>query len=93
MIENFGIGIDISNIEKFKKKPFKKNETFSLILDKFINSNKLKYEIFENLLKTTYKNNPYPIRLLGVGIIFDNNEKKQLFLNMLLPMKTIQIII
>ncbi len=43
--------------------------------------NKLKYEIFENLLKTTYKNNPYPIRLLGVGIIFDNNEKKQLFLN------------
>ena len=28
MIENFGIGIDISNIEKFKNKPFKENENF-----------------------------------------------------------------
>ena len=28
MIENFGIGIDISNIEKFKNKPFKENESF-----------------------------------------------------------------
>ncbi len=28
MIENFGIGIDISSIEKFKKKPFKENEKF-----------------------------------------------------------------
>lgn len=28
MIENFGIGIDISNIENFKKKPFENNENF-----------------------------------------------------------------
>ena len=28
MIENFGIGIDISSIEKFKNKPFKENENF-----------------------------------------------------------------
>ena len=28
MIENFGIGIDISNIEKFKNKPFKENKNF-----------------------------------------------------------------
>ena len=28
MIENFGIGIDISNIENFKKKPFENNESF-----------------------------------------------------------------
>ena len=28
MIENFGIGIDISNIEKFKNKSFKENESF-----------------------------------------------------------------
>ena len=28
MIEKFGIGIDITNTQKFKKKPFKKNENF-----------------------------------------------------------------
>lgn len=28
MIENFGIGIDISSIEKFRDKPFSKNESF-----------------------------------------------------------------
>ena len=28
MIEKFGIGIDITGIQKFKKKPFKKNESF-----------------------------------------------------------------
>ena len=28
MIENFGIGIDVSSIKKFKDKPFKQNETF-----------------------------------------------------------------
>ena len=28
MIENFGIGIDISSIKKFEKKPFKQNENF-----------------------------------------------------------------
>lgn len=28
MIENFGIGIDISSIEKFRSKPFSKNESF-----------------------------------------------------------------
>tara|TARA_B100000029_G_C17303499_1_gene861577 strand:- start:64 stop:417 length:354 start_codon:yes stop_codon:yes gene_type:complete len=28
MIENFGIGIDLSNIEKFKNKPFEKNNSF-----------------------------------------------------------------
>ena len=28
MIEKFGIGIDITSIQKFKKKPFKKNENF-----------------------------------------------------------------
>ena len=28
MIEKFGIGIDISSIQRFKKKPFKKNESF-----------------------------------------------------------------
>ncbi|MBL77078.1 MAG: 4-phosphopantetheinyl transferase [Chloroflexi bacterium] len=28
MIENFGIGIDISSIEKFKNKPFKENKNF-----------------------------------------------------------------
>ena len=28
MIENFGIGIDISSIKKFKNKPFKENENF-----------------------------------------------------------------
>ena len=28
MIENFGIGNDISSIEKFKNKPFKENENF-----------------------------------------------------------------
>jgi len=28
MIENFGIGIDISSIKKFKDKPFEKNENF-----------------------------------------------------------------
>ena len=28
MIEVFGIGIDLVNIEKFKKKPFKKNQSF-----------------------------------------------------------------
>ena len=28
MIEKFGIGIDISNIENFKNKPFKNNKTF-----------------------------------------------------------------
>ena len=28
MIEKFGIGIDIINIQKFKKKPFKTNESF-----------------------------------------------------------------
>jgi holo-[acyl-carrier protein] synthase len=28
MIENFGIGIDISNTEKFKSKPFNDNESF-----------------------------------------------------------------
>ena len=28
MIENFGIGIDISSIEKFKNKPFTENESF-----------------------------------------------------------------
>jgi len=31
--------------------------------------------------KNTYKNNPYPIRLLGLGVTFDNEDKKQLFLN------------
>ena len=43
--------------------------------------NKLDYEIFKTLLKNTYKNNPYPIRLLGLGVTFDNEDKKQLFLN------------
>ena len=28
MIENFGIGIDISSIEKFKDKPFEENKNF-----------------------------------------------------------------
>ena len=28
MIEKFGIGIDITNIQKFKKKPFKTNKSF-----------------------------------------------------------------
>ena len=28
MIEKFGIGIDISSIQRFKKKPFKTNESF-----------------------------------------------------------------
>ena len=28
MIENFGIGIDISSVKKFKTKPFDKNESF-----------------------------------------------------------------
>ena len=28
MIEKFGIGIDITSIQKFKKKPFKPNESF-----------------------------------------------------------------
>jgi len=28
MIENFGIGIDISNVEKFVNKPFETNESF-----------------------------------------------------------------
>ena len=28
MIENFGIGIDISSIKKFKNKPFKENKNF-----------------------------------------------------------------
>ena len=28
MIEKFGIGIDITSIQKFKKKPFKTNESF-----------------------------------------------------------------
>ena len=28
MIENFGLGIDISNIEKFRNKPFNENESF-----------------------------------------------------------------
>ena len=28
MIEKFGIGIDITSIQKFKKKPFKTNENF-----------------------------------------------------------------
>ena len=28
MIEKFGIGIDITNIQRFKKKPFKTNESF-----------------------------------------------------------------
>ena len=28
MIEKFGIGIDITSIQKFKKKPFKINEGF-----------------------------------------------------------------
>ena len=28
MIEKFSIGIDITNIQKFKKKPFKTNESF-----------------------------------------------------------------
>ena len=28
MIENFGIGIDISSIKKFKNKPFTENESF-----------------------------------------------------------------
>ena len=28
MIENFGIGIDLSNIENFKKKTFENNESF-----------------------------------------------------------------
>tara|TARA_B100000029_G_scaffold270983_2_gene266135 strand:+ start:183 stop:536 length:354 start_codon:yes stop_codon:yes gene_type:complete len=28
MIENFGIGIDISSIERFRKKPFTENQSF-----------------------------------------------------------------
>tara|TARA_B110000014_G_scaffold85206_1_gene58367 strand:- start:33 stop:386 length:354 start_codon:yes stop_codon:yes gene_type:complete len=28
MIEKFSIGVDITNIQKFKKKPFKTNESF-----------------------------------------------------------------
>ena len=28
MIEKFGIGIDITSVQKFKKKPFKTNESF-----------------------------------------------------------------
>ena len=28
MIENFGIGIDVSSIKKFKNKPFDKNKSF-----------------------------------------------------------------
>ena len=28
MIENFGIGIDVSSIQKFKDKPFIENESF-----------------------------------------------------------------
>ena len=28
MIENFGIGIDISSIDKFLNKPFEKNQSF-----------------------------------------------------------------
>ena len=38
MIENFGIGIDLSDIEKFKNKPFENNKTFykKIFLDKEI---------------------------------------------------------
>ena len=38
MIENFGIGIDLSDIEKFKNKQFENNKTFykKIFLDKEI---------------------------------------------------------
>jgi len=40
MIENFGIGIDIINIEKFRKKPFNKNKTF---YENIFSKNEIKY--------------------------------------------------
>ncbi len=40
MIENFGIGIDISSIEKFRKKPFNQNESF---YKKNFSSEEIKY--------------------------------------------------
>ena len=68
MIEKFGIGIDICNIDNFKKKPFKKNETFykKLFSDqeityclKFKNSSERfagKFALKEAMIKSIDKN-------------------------------------
>ena len=46
MIEQFGMGIDICNINKFKKKPFKDNERF---YKKFFSTSEVNYCIkFKN---------------------------------------------
>ena len=68
MIEKFGIGIDISNIENFKNKPFKNNKTFYeklfsneeiLYCTKFKNSAEKfagKFALKEALIKSIDKN-------------------------------------
>ena len=68
MIENFGIGIDISSIERFRKKPFSENESFykKIFSDeeinyclKFKNSSEKfagKFAIKEAVLKSINKN-------------------------------------
>jgi phosphopantetheine--protein transferase-like protein len=67
MIEHFGIGIDISSIEKFKNKPFSENQSFykKIFLDeeityclKFKNSSEKfagKFALKEALLKSISK--------------------------------------
>jgi len=40
MIENFGLGIDISNIKKFKDKPFDENQTF---YENIFSKNEIRY--------------------------------------------------
>ena len=67
MIENFGIGIDVSSIEKFKNKPFSENESFykKIFLDeeityclKFKNSSEKfagKFALKEALIKSISK--------------------------------------
>lgn len=67
MIENFGIGIDVSSIKKFKNKPFDKNKSFykKIFLDeeiayclKFKNASEKfagKFAIKEALIKSITK--------------------------------------
>ena len=43
----------------------------------------LHYDIFYGLLLKTYKTNAKPIRLLGAGVQFNNNETNQLNLDII----------
>ena len=57
MIENFGIGIDISSIKKFEKKPFKQNENFY--------KKSIHKKIFFSEIETSYSDSTPIVKILN----------------------------